>query len=143
MKLIIAGSRGLSPSPKKIHGYLGDMFAWLDDRFTAPPYVCRYQDLAGLTLEVVSGAARGVDKAGEDYVTWAREQFPGTFTVTQFPANWDKYGKVAGHLRNRQMAEYADAALLIWDGSSSGTANMAIQMLALDKPVRVITLDPH
>lgn len=136
MKLIVAGSRTLDPSVKKMHGYIGDTGRWWTDvvkRF--PMWDMDYGD-----LEIVSGTARGVDLAGE---RWANQTDRKRVTITRFPADWNKHGKLAGHLRNRQMAEYADAALLIWDGSSSGTANMAIQMLALDKPVRVITLDPH
>jgi hypothetical protein len=41
-----------------------------------------------------------------------------------FPAKWDKYGKAAGPLRNREMAAYADALILVWDGKSRGSANM-------------------
>jgi hypothetical protein len=35
-----------------------------------------------------------------------------------------KYGKSAGPIRNRAMAEYAGALIAIWDGSSRGTLNM-------------------
>lgn len=41
-----------------------------------------------------------------------------------FPADWDKYGRRAGPIRNREMAEYADALLAYWDGKSRGTKNM-------------------
>jgi uncharacterized phage-like protein YoqJ len=47
--------------------------------------------------------------------------------VKPFPANWDKYGKGAGFIRNKQMADYAEAAIVIWDGESRGSANMLEQ----------------
>jgi len=57
--------------------------------------------------------------------------------VTRYPANWDLYGKTAGHKRNRQMAEYADELLAIWDMKSSGTRNMIYTMLNMGKPVHI------
>ena len=68
--------------------------------------------------EVVSGGARGVDLLGEQ---WAAE---AGVLVKRFPAQWDKFGKVAGYLRNQQMADYADALIACWDGQSRGTADM-------------------
>lgn len=38
----------------------------------------------------------------------------------------------------RQMAEYADAAIVFWDGKSRGTQNMIQQMRELGKPVEVV-----
>jgi hypothetical protein len=61
---------------------------------------------------VVSGCAKGVDKLGEQ---WAKEC---NLPVKQFPAQWLKYGKAAGHIRNRAMADYADMLFVIWDGTS-------------------------
>lgn len=69
-------------------------------------------------IEIVSGAASGADALGERY---AKEK---GFRIKRFPAEWDKYGRRAGPMRNRLMAEYADALLAYWDGESKGTANM-------------------
>lgn len=68
--------------------------------------------------EVVSGHARGVDSMGELYA----EQ--NGIDLVIFPANWNKYGKSAGHKRNYKMAMYADALIAIWDGESKGTKGM-------------------
>lgn len=69
---------------------------------------------------IISGTAKGADKLGEKYAT------EKGLTSVLFPANWDKYGKRAGPIRNLQMAEYADAAIIFWDGSKnkSGTWDM-------------------
>jgi len=70
-------------------------------------------------IEIVSGAYyKGADKLGEQY---AKER---GYKITQFPANWNKYGKAAGPKRNQQMANYADALIAFWDGKSKGTKNM-------------------
>lgn len=68
--------------------------------------------------EVVSGCARGVDKLGERFAEDVE------LPIKYFPADWDKYGKKAGYIRNEEMANYADAAICIWDGESKGTENM-------------------
>lgn len=94
MKLIIAGGRQYSL------GYRD--FDKLDD-------------IEGVT-EVVSGGAAGADRSGEG---WARNR---GIPIRIFPANWS-LGKRAGMLRNREMAEYADAVALFPGGN--GTESMA------------------
>ncbi|KYG76922.1 DUF2493 domain-containing protein [Roseivirga spongicola] len=69
-------------------------------------------------IEVVSGTANGADKLGERY---AKEN---GLKLTQFPADWNRYGKSAGYKRNREMALYADALIAFWDGKSKGTKHM-------------------
>ena len=71
----------------------------------------------GIT-EVISGTARGVDKLGERYA-----QQHGLL-CTQFPAPWAEMGNRAGPIRNEQMAEYADACIVLWDGHSRGSQDM-------------------
>ena len=66
--------------------------------------------------EIVSGGAMGVDAAGEVFAV------ANNIPVRRFPADWDKHGKAAGPIRNRQMAEYADAIALFPGGR--GTASM-------------------
>jgi predicted Rossmann fold nucleotide-binding protein DprA/Smf involved in DNA uptake len=74
---------------------------------------------SGFTIsEVVCGGAKGVDSIGEE---WALIY---GLPVVKFPADWNKYGLSAGPRRNRQMAEYAEALVAVWDGKSPGTKNM-------------------
>lgn len=47
--------------------------------------------------------------------------------VRFFPADWDAYGDAAGPIRNREMARYAEALILVWSGHSKGSANMLHQ----------------
>ncbi|MFD1444284.1 hypothetical protein [Thermoactinomyces vulgaris] len=44
--------------------------------------------------------------------------------IARYPAEWKKYGKKAGPLRNAKMAENADALVAFWDGKSRGTKDM-------------------
>ena len=71
--------------------------------------------------EVVCGLAKGADSLGEQ---WAIQH---NIPVAYFPAEWKLYGKKAGPLRNKQMAEYADKLIALWDGESKGTKNMIIE----------------
>lgn len=68
--------------------------------------------------EVVCGGAKGAD-------TWGKEWALAVgIPVKMFEADWGKYGKAAGHVRNQEMANYADALIALWDGKSPGTKNM-------------------
>ena|SRR5271155_5235728 len=121
MKLIIAGSRSITDVCHVEEAMLkAYSLPWLNTPIT----------------EIVSGTARGVDRLGERYAQ-AR-----SIPVKRIPAQWDEYGRRAGHMRNALMAEYADAAVLVWDGVSSGTANMATQMKRLGKPCYIYTVLP-
>ncbi len=109
LKLIIAGSRSLTITSEGILTKL---------------YECRL-----FPAEIVSGTAPGIDRSGEAFAIGNKIE------LKRFPADWDGLGKRAGHVRNRHMALYADALLLIWDGKSSGSACMRAEMLKLGKPV--------
>ena len=97
MRTIIAGSRSL--------GY---------------PEICKAMAQCGwIPTVVVSGGATGSDKAGE---RWANER---GIPVVVYPANWQRFGRSAGYVRNSVMADNADALVLSWDGVSKGSRNMA------------------
>lgn len=69
-------------------------------------------------FEIVSGTASGTDKLGEKFSKDYK------LKLKQFPADWTKHGKSAGYIRNKQMAEYADALIAFWNGESKGTQHM-------------------
>lgn len=70
-----------------------------------------------ISLEV-SGGAPGADTLGET-VAWGLR-----VPVKRYPAEWNKYGKGAGMVRNEEMAKNAQALVAIWDGASRGTKHM-------------------
>ncbi len=70
-------------------------------------------------LEVVSGKARGADKLGED---WAKVN---KLVVHPFIPDWNgPLRKGAGYKRNEDMAKFADACVVFWDGKSKGSGHM-------------------
>ena len=83
------------------------------------------------TIVIVSGGCRGADMLGERY---AREN---GLSVERYPAQWDKYGRSAGPVRNREMARRADYVICFWDGKSRGTQSMIRYARQLGKPVMV------
>lgn len=73
---------------------------------------------AGEDITILSGHCRGVDLLGERY---ARAR---GFQVECYPADWNRHGRRAGHIRNEMMAQRAEALIAIWDGQSRGTKDM-------------------
>lgn len=120
MKLIIAGSRYVNVTSEQISCALR---GWLH----LEPYEI---------TEVVSGGARGVDKSGEQ---WAEDN---SRPYRVFPADWDTHGRAAGPIRNQEMADYADIALVFWDGRSRGTLSMISEMAQRRKLSAVIGVAP-
>lgn len=82
--------------------------------------------------ELVCGMARGADISA--FRLWKSENMQ----IHVFHAEWDTYGKSAGFRRNKEMGEFADAAVCFWDGKSKGTKHMIDIMNRLNKPVYVV-----
>jgi hypothetical protein len=66
-----------------------------------------------IELQIVSGMAKGVDSLG---VFFANNH---NLVLHKFPADWKKNGKRAGPLRNIEMGDFANRAVIIWDQVSS------------------------
>lgn len=108
IRLIIAGSRDIHLNYDTIHELVETHFG-VDN-----------------VSEVVCGMASGIDMSG---YTWASKK---GLPITKFPADWSTHGKRAGPMRNALMAKYANAALVIHNGSR-GSINMIQCMRALGK----------
>lgn len=89
-------------------------------------------ELADKSVSIVSGMARGADALG---VRFAKEH---GVLLHEFPADWDRYGKAAGHRRNEAMGDFADRLVAFYDGQSKGTAGMIAYMRKLGKPLTII-----
>jgi predicted Rossmann-fold nucleotide-binding protein len=83
-------------------------------------------------VKIISGCAVGPDTLG---AKWAFEHGQA---VEKMPAEWGKFGKKAGMIRNRAMLESADAVICFHDGKSAGTKQMIEITKQSGKPIRIV-----
>jgi hypothetical protein len=100
MRVIIAGGRDFVPSSAD--------FRTIQDLLTKSD-----------AEEVVSGCCRGADKFGE----LCADNLG--ILIKRIPAEWMRYGKAAGPRRNREMAQYADAVILMPGGKGTNDMRQA------------------
>lgn len=109
--LIIAGSRNIGDGTNDIKMIFREVKKF-----------CRELNVKPSELQVVSGTAKGVDKAGEFLADYLGSD------IKRYAPDWDKHGQVAGFIRNEQMALYtkkmSGSCILFWDGNSKGTLHM-------------------
>lgn len=97
------------------------VYSWLDKLF-APSYgdgpEAQPWWLPRPDLFLVLGGARGVDTIAEDWavVNWVNHKV--------YPADWAKYGKAAGAIRNQQMLDEGNPTLVVAFPGGRGTADM-------------------
>ena len=113
MKVIVAGSRNLKCKDL--------IFKKLDE-------------MKDMIDEVVCGEAMGADSIGKE---WA---IKNRIAVKSFPAEWDKYDRLAGPIRNQDMGNYADYLIAFWDGESVGTKHMFTYMQQIGKHGEVVII---
>ena len=82
--------------------------------------------------EIVSGGAKGVDSLAREYAE------SRVIKLTEFLPQYKRYGRAAPLKRNESIAEYADSALVFWDGHSKGTAHTVKLFQKLGKSVTLI-----
>ena len=74
-------------------------------------------ELEGISV-VINGGAPGADRMAEE---WARHQ--GIPTI-RMEANWTRYGRKAGPMRNQWMIDHAKPDLVVAFAGGHGTADM-------------------
>ena len=84
---------------------------------------------------IVHGAAKGADTLADD---WARAN---SVPCMRVPAEWEKFGKKAGFMRNEKMLSLGHPDLVVAFPGGAGTAmmvrlarNAGIRVLEVDKP---------
>lgn len=81
---------------------------------------------------IISGLARGADLLG---CRFAEEK---GYPLRGFAAEWGKFGRAAGPIRNKLMAKDASHLLAFWDGKSRGTRHMIDYAEKLGLKVKVV-----
>ena len=115
MKLAVVGSRNFNKS--------NFAFAKIDELRKKYPSI----------NTIVSGCARGADQIGLDYA----EQ--NNLETMRFPADWDRFGKAAGMIRNSDIVKNADILIAFWNMMSPGTRDSINK--AKKKKIPVIIVD--
>ena len=82
--------------------------------------------------EIVSGGAVGVDSCAAEY---AREN---GIRLTEFLPQYERYGRAAPIVRNKEIVDYSDQIIVFWNGSSKGTLSVIKYAQKTGKPCKVI-----
>lgn len=77
---------------------------------------------------VITGGASGADRIAEE---WARPVVP----VETYKADWTKYGKAAGPIRNQQMIDEGKPDAVLAFPGGRGTADMVRRAVSAGIPV--------
>ena len=84
--------------------------------------------------EIVSGGARGIDTDAETYAKF------NNIKMTVFLPEYDRYGRCAPIVRNKQIVDYADEVIAFWDGKSKGTLSVIKFCDKQNKKITVIKM---
>lgn len=85
---------------------------------------------------IVSGAAKGADSLG------AKFAHDNEIPLMEFPAEWKKYGKRAGFIRNHDIIKNCTHCIAFWDGESHGTQHSISLCQEQNKPYIVVPFTP-
>ena len=105
--LAIVGSRDF-PDLDRVRRFIGDL----------PP-----------NTTIVSGGARGVDRLAA--AAARRRGLP----VIEYLAQWDRFGRRAGFLRNQQIVDRCNRMVAFWDSKSTGTCDAITRACAHHRPL--------
>lgn len=89
----------------------------------------RYISGAG---EIVSGGAVGVDRCAAEY---AKEN---GIRLTNFLPQYERYGRGAPIVRNKEIVDYSDKIIAFWDVHSKGTLSVIKYAKKSKKPCEII-----
>lgn len=143
MKVLVCGGRDFGNISKDHNGKRIEdgkpeqyrfIMSYLDEKFI--PYDRQTEDpetwLPPAGLVIIAGAAKGVDSVAIDWavVNWCMYE--------EYWADWNKHGKAAGHIRNKQMIDEGKPDLVIAFPGGRGTANMVSQARAAGIPVEEV-----
>lgn len=82
--------------------------------------------------EIVSGGATGVDSLAAEYAK------NNGLKLTEFLPQYERYGRTAPIVRNREIVDYADKVIVFWNGSSKGALSVIKYAEKVEKPCEVI-----
>ncbi len=126
MKIAVVGSRDFIKE-SAVEAFIDQILMMEYKNFPCNPY----HDLTNNDIIIVSGGARGVDKYAETFAN------RNGIKTKIFEANWNRYGKRAGFLRNELIINEADKVIAFWDGKSKGTKHSIDLAIKANKPLDI------
>lgn len=87
--------------------------------------------------EIVSGGAVGVDSCAAAY---AKEN---GIKLTVFLPQYERYGRAAPIVRNKEIVDYADRIVAFWNGRSKGTLSVIKYAKKNEKPCEIILCEEN
>jgi predicted Rossmann fold nucleotide-binding protein DprA/Smf involved in DNA uptake len=128
MKLVIAGSRSIKDYNVTRQAIIeSGLWHKHGKKIVVVSGLAEGPDKHGLTFSEKAGLKKPIKKAAD----WDNIKVDGA--LVRYNRSGKPYNALAGHWRNQEMADIADAALVVWDGRSTGSLDMVHRMLALDK----------
>ncbi len=95
---------------------------------------CNIEKYAEGACEIVSGGAVGVDSCASEY---AKEN---GIKLTVFLPEYERYGRAAPIVRNKEIVNYADKVIAFWDGRSKGTQSAIRYAEKMGKSCEVVII---
>jgi len=111
MKILVCGGRK--------YGYKLESSRWVKDMEVWNKGIDLIKSYKPTTI--ISGKAKGGDELGEHAAKTL------SIPVEEYPADWYRHGKAAGHIRNQQMLDEGKPDLVIAFSGGKGTENMLIR----------------
>ena len=96
-----------------------------------------YVDGLSSLATIISGGAPGVDQMA------AKAARDCGLTLIEHLAEWDKFGRGAGMIRNKKIVADCDRLVAFWDGKSKGTLNSIQLAINTGKFVLIIPQARH
>lgn len=122
MRILVCGGRDYADK-KKVYYTLDNLTGCYKNR----PYVLPKKDTV-----IIHGAASGADILADSWAVTNWVKFE------EYPANWGRYHKRAGYIRNKRMLEEGKPDIVVAFPGGKGTSNMV--KLAQDAGIPVVDL---
>ena len=92
-----------------------------------------FSELDKLDFDIlISGGAKGTDKLAEEYAR------VNNIPIDQHKPEYNKYGRGAPIVRNKEMVELCDYVIAFWDEKSKGTKSTIDYAIKLNKETKIV-----